>query len=64
METLVSRLTQLLSIAGFIALVLGVILKLADADWLAYASGWFRFATACGIVAIAGKICWPAKEAA
>ena len=60
METLIPRLSQLLVVVGFIGLIIAMILKIPGvSDWLATPSGWLRFAMACGILAIAGKICWP-----
>jgi len=63
MPTLVDRLAQLLVVVGAIGFIIGIILKIPGiGDWLASPAGWFRFAMACGILAIAGKICWPIKE--
>ena len=63
MSTAIARLSQLLALVGLVALVLGLILDLSGKEyWLAYPAGWFSFAAACGILAIAGKICWPGSE--
>ena len=66
METLIHRLAQVLAVVGVVSLLIGMIDKLFEpgALWMAYPSGWFLFATTCGILAIAGPICWPLKEGA
>lgn len=63
MCTAIARLSQLLTLVGLVALIVGLILDLSGKDyWLAYPAGWFSFAATCGIMAIAGKICWSGSE--
>ena len=65
METFAHRLAQVLAVVGLVGFIIGVILKLhTGGDWLAAPSGWLRFATTCGILALAGRICWPAEGGA
>ena len=59
METLMRRLAQVLVVGGLISLIIGVIVDLFGINyWHAYPSGWFIFAIACGILAMATKFCW------
>jgi len=63
METWIHRLAQVLVVVGLISLIIGMIVKIFGVEyWLAYPSGWFGFAATCGILAMAGEICWPSKE--
>ena len=63
MESVTRLLSQALLVIGIVSLALAMILKLSPgADWLATPAGWLRFATACGILAIASKFCWPSEE--
>ena len=63
MDALVNRLAQILIVVGAIGLLIGLIMKIPGVgDWMAGPGGWFRFAMACGIIAIAGKLGWPTKD--
>ena len=62
MQSLMQRLAHILTILGLIALVIAVVVKLGGADILAVSQGWLRFATACGILALAGRFCWTPTE--
>ena len=63
MCALTTRLAQALLVIGVVSLIIGVIVKLfPGADWLADPSGWFRFATTCGILALANRFCWPSED--
>ena len=65
MQSLMHNLARILTIVGLITLILAIVVKVGGVDFLAVSQGWLRFATACGILALAGRFCWtPTEEGA